>query len=99
MNLLGEFCDETNQIVLGGVHCHPEEWSAYSEIDADGFFHAPDFVSVVLPHYGKTDIARADEDWGLYVGLPWGAWRSSHWNEEVALEESADVSVRRLRLP
>src|SRR5438309_7303660 len=44
MNLLGEFCEETKQIVLGGALCHPEEWSAYSEIDDDGFFHAPEYV-------------------------------------------------------
>lgn len=99
MNLLGEFCDSTGQIVLGGVHCHPEGWSAYSEIDADGFFHAPDFVSVVLPHYGRTNLADADRDWGVYVGRPWGAWRRSLWSEDVAIEGSPEVEIHKLRLP
>ena len=99
MNLLGQLCEETNKVVLGGVHCHPEQWSGYSVIDADGFFHAPDFVSVVLPHYGHTEIACADDEWGLYVGEPWGAWRRSRWSQEVAVEGSANVPLRRLRLP
>jgi proteasome lid subunit RPN8/RPN11 len=99
MNLLGEFCDSTGQIVLGAVHCHPEEWSAYSEIDADGFFHAPDFVSVVLPNYGRTELAVADTAWGVYVGRPWGAWRPSRWTREVAVEDGFRFEVRTLRLP
>jgi len=96
MNLLGEFCDQTGQVVLGGVHCHPEDWSSYSEIDADGFFHAPDFVSVVLPNYGKTELAEADERWGVYIGLPWGHWRRSHWQREVAIADDAPFEVRTL---
>lgn len=98
MNLLGEFCDTTGQIALGGVHCHPEAWSDYSEIDADGFFHAPDFVSVVLPNYGRTELAKATQ-WGLYVGLPWGQWRPSRWDSEVDIGQDTTFEVQTLRLP
>lgn len=99
MNLLGEFCDATEQIVLGGVHCHPESWSGYSEIDADGFFHAPDFVSVVLPNHGKTELPEANETWGLYVGLPWGQWRRSRWGREVSIDNGIHFEIQTLRLP
>jgi proteasome lid subunit RPN8/RPN11 len=98
MNLLGQLCDLTGQIILGGVHSHPEG-AFYSGIDRDGFFHAPDFVSVVLPNYGKTDLAAAETDWGVYVGLPWGEWKASRWGSAVALEDELWFKLETLRLP
>lgn len=98
MNLLGEFCDSSQQVVLGAVHSHPEE-AFHSEIDSDGFFHAPDFVSVVVPNYGNTALANADSEWAVYVGLPWGKWRSSRWGTEVLLVEGLPFALRTLRLP
>jgi len=98
MNVLGAFCDRSGQIVLAGVHCHPED-AFYSEIDSDGFFHAPDFVSIVLPRYAKTALENAESEWAVYVGLPWGKWRRSRWGIEVSLVDPLPFELQTLSVP
>lgn len=93
MDALGAFCDEIGQVVLAGVHSHP--WTAFhSEVDNDGFLHAPDFVSIVVPRYGVTDLAEAKSEWAVYVGLPNGRWRSSSWSLAVELDPTASFETR-----
>ena len=93
MDALGAVCDELDQVVLAGVHSHP--WAAFhSEVDNDGFLHAPDFVSIVVPRYGVTDIVEADAEWAVYVGLSNGRWRSSSWSAAVNLDPAASFETR-----
>ena len=79
---LAETCERLDRIVLGAVHSHPEA-AFFSYVDADGFFHAPDCISVVLPSYGNTTVESARTDWGLYVGLPGNRWRPGRWDEDL----------------
>ena len=93
MGALGAVCDERDQVVLAGVHSHP--WGAFhSEVDDDGFLHAPDFVSIVVPHYGATVLTEAGTEWAVHVGLPNGRWRSSSWSTAVSLDSDASVETR-----
>lgn len=93
MDALGAVCDELDQVVLAGVHSHP--WAAFhSEVDNDGFLHAPDFVSIVVPRYGATDLVEADAEWAVYVGLPEGHWHSSSWSLAVNLDPAASFETR-----
>ena len=93
MDALGVVCDELDQVVLAGVHSHP--WTAFhSEVDNDGFLHAPDFVSIVVPRYGVTGLAEAESEWAVCVGLPNGRWRSSSWSAAVNLDPAASFETR-----
>jgi hypothetical protein len=88
---LAAFCNQTDRIVLGAVHSHPGE-AFFSFVDADGFFHAVDCVSVVLPRYGKTTWSEARSDWALFVGLRDNKWRCGSWDDDIAIGETvADV--------
>jgi hypothetical protein len=88
---LADFCDQTGRIVLGAVHSHPGE-AFFSFVDADGFFHGLDCISVVLPAYGKTTWADARSGWALFVGLRDNQWRRGHWDNGIAIGETiADV--------
>lgn len=79
---LAELCDKLDVIVLGGAHSHPAD-AFMSGIDRDAFFHAPDFVSVVLPDYGRTRIEDATTTWAVYAGLPGNEWRQGSWAGDV----------------
>ena len=85
MDALGAVCDELDQVALAGVHSHPLA-AFHSEVDNDGFLHAPDFVSIVVPRYGATVLNEADDEWAICVGLPNGRWRSSSWSSAVNLD-------------
>jgi hypothetical protein len=91
---LAETCERLDRIVLGAVHSHPEA-AFFSFIDADGFFHALDCISIVLPSYGHTSAEAARTDWGLYVGLPGNQWRQGRWDEDVVIggTDAAQVLV------
>ena len=93
MEFLGGICEASGQVVLAGVHSHPSA-AFHSEVDSDGFLHAPDFVSIVLPHYGATTLAEADGEWAVYVGLYGGRWRSSSWSSVVGLDPALCFMVR-----
>ena len=95
MDALGAVCDELDQVVLAGVHSHPCG-AFHSEVDNEGFLHAPDFVSIVVPHYGATVLTEADAEWAVHVGLPNGRWRSSSWSTAVNLDPAACVETRAL---
>jgi proteasome lid subunit RPN8/RPN11 len=88
---LAECCEERELVVLGGVHAHPEA-AFMSWIDRDAFFHAPDFVSVVVPAYGRTDITDAFETWVVFAGLPGNRWRPAAWGDDVCVV-AGDVTV------
>lgn len=84
MLALAELCDERGVVVLGGVHSHPEA-AFMSPVDRDAFFHAPDFVSVVVPSYGATNVRDAPDRWAVFVGLPENDWRRGRWDVDIAL--------------
>jgi hypothetical protein len=79
---LTDLCDKLDVVVLGGVHSHPLD-AFMSGVDHDAFFHAPDFVSVVLPDYGRTSIEDATRSWSIYAGLPGNEWRPGSWADDV----------------
>ena len=81
---LAELCDDLDVIVLGAVHSHPMG-AFMSGIDRDAFFHAPDFVSIVVPDYGRTTIQDAPNAWAVFAGLPRNGWRAGSWGREVAV--------------
>jgi proteasome lid subunit RPN8/RPN11 len=85
MMALDRYCVEHDAVVLGAVHTHPQD-AFFSGIDADGFFHAPDCVSVVLPAYGTTRMDEASSRWAIYVGLPLGGWRQATWTDTVRVK-------------
>ncbi|MEA2677352.1 MAG: hypothetical protein QOJ81_1493 [Chloroflexota bacterium] len=88
---LANLCEKTGRIVLGAAHSHPGE-AFFSYVDADGFFHAVDCVSVVLPAYGDTTWANARSDWALFVGLRDNEWRPGSWDDDIAMgETTADL--------
>ena len=95
MDQLGVLCDESSQVVLAGLHSHPL-MAFHSEVDSEGFLHAPDFVSIVLPHYGATTLDVADTEWAVYVGLDGGIWRSSNWNTVVSLDPALCFTMQTL---
>ena len=95
MNQLGELCDESDQVVLAGLHSHPL-MAFHSEADSEGFLHAPDFVSIVLPYYGATTLDVADAEWAVYVGLDGGSWRSSSWSSVVNLDPALCFNAQTL---
>jgi len=95
MMALDRYCVEHDVVVLGAVHTHPET-AFFSAIDADGFFHAPDCVSVVLPAYGATHVDEASSRWAIYVGLPFGAWRDATWMDTVRVEDDAPFELLHL---
>ena len=95
MDALGAVCDELDQVVLAGVHSHPCR-AFHSEVDNGGFLHAPDFVSIVVPHYGATVLTEADAEWAVHVGLPNGRWRFSSWSTAVNLDPAASAETRAL---
>jgi hypothetical protein len=84
MLALAELCDQRSQIVLGAVHSHPET-AFMSLVDRDAFFHAPEFVSVVVPSYGRTRLADAASTWGVFIGTPGNRWRTGRWGGEIEL--------------
>ena len=92
MSLLGEVCEESGQVVLAGIHSHPFD-AFHSEVDSEGFLHAPDFVSIVLPHYGLTSLDEAEDTWAVYVGLHGGLWRPSSWREAVCLDPAVRFEI------
>ena len=95
MDKLGRVCEESGLVILAGLHSHP--WSAFhSEVDSEGFLHAPDFVSIVLPNYGATTLVKADSEWAVYVGLEGGDWRPTHWSSVVTLNSELSFTIRAL---
>lgn len=95
MDQLGGMCEESGQVVLAGLHSHPSV-AFHSEVDSEGFLHAPDFVSIVLPNYGATTLAEADAEWAVYVGLDGGAWRSSDWSSVIRLDPALCFTIQPL---
>ena len=95
MDQLAEICEESGQVVLAGFHSHPSA-AFHSEVDSEGFLHAPDFVSIVLPYYGTTTLAAADAEWAVYVGLEGGNWRSANWSSVVSLDPALCFSIQTL---
>ena len=95
MDQLAEICEESGQVVLAGFHSHPSA-AFHSEVDSEGFLHAPDFVSIVLPYYGTTSLAAADAEWAVYVGLEWGDWRYANWNSVVSLDPALCFAIQTL---
>lgn len=91
---LAELCEELGVVVLGAVHSHPVA-AFMSGIDRDAFFHAPDFVSVVIPDYGRTRVEDAASTWAVFVGLPGNGWRAGSWGDEVEII-AGDVEIAEL---
>lgn len=94
---LADLCDSLSVVVLGGVHTHPAD-AFMSGVDRDAFFHAPDFVSVVLPDYGRTRINDATGSWAVYAGLPANEWSRGSWADDVEVVDG-EVSVIELGGP
>ena len=92
MDALGAVCEELDQVALAGVHSHRRA-AFHSEVDDEGFLHAPDFVSIVVPRFGATDLAEAESEWAVYVGLRNGRWRSSSWSVAVNLDPAASCDT------
>lgn len=92
MMALDKYCLAHDAVVLGAVHTHPRA-AFFSGIDADGFFHAPDCVSVVLPAYGATRIDEASSRWAIYVGLPFGDWSEQTWTDTVCVQEAVPFEL------
>ena len=80
---LADLCDTLGAVVLGGAHSHPAD-AFMSGIDLDAFFHAPDFVSIVLPDYGRTKVDDAGASWAIHIGTPGNEWRRGSWSADVA---------------
>jgi hypothetical protein len=93
---LNELCETRREMVVGVVHSHPTD-AFFSDIDADGFFHAPGCLSLVLPQYGKTSLGERQR-WALMVGEEGGIWRRANWSDEIALEADSVHEVIRLEV-
>ena len=98
MIALDRVCEQRGIVVLGAVHTHPDH-AFFSGIDADGFFHAPDCVSVVLPRYGATSLLEAATKWAVFVGLLFGEWRAATWDDVVILRDGITYEVIHLEAP